>query len=120
MKYIDFHSHIFPPGVAEKVIDTLENYYHTRWTGTGELDDLLRNLRQAHITRSVIFSSATKPSQVVPINNFVGRLQQQYPPERKLTFMIGALQQDQLAGHEKEYEEWRWAVFSGLRYKDLK
>ncbi|MBQ9336872.1 MAG: amidohydrolase family protein [Lentisphaeria bacterium] len=79
MKYIDVHSHLFPPGVAEKVIDALENYYHSRWEGTGELDDLLRNLRQARITRSVIFSSATKPSQVIPINNFISRLQEQYP-----------------------------------------
>ena len=79
MKYIDMHSHIFPPGVAEKVINTLETYYNSHWEGTGELDDLLRNLRQAHITRSVIFSSATKPSQVIPINNFISCLQSQYP-----------------------------------------
>lgn len=78
MKYIDMHSHIFPPGVAEKVINALETYYGSRWHGTGELDDLLRNLRQAKITRSVIFSSATKPSQVIPINNFLSRLQQEY------------------------------------------
>ena len=79
MKIIDMHSHIFPPGVAEKVIHALETYYGSRWNGTGELDDLLRNLRRAKITRSVIFSSATKPSQVIPINNFLSRLQQQYP-----------------------------------------
>ena len=78
MKYIDMHSHLFPPGVAEKVINNLEKYYGSRWNGTGELDDLLRNLRQAKITRSVIFSSATKPSQVIPINNFLSRLQQEY------------------------------------------
>lgn len=79
MKYIDMHSHIFPPGVAEKVIDALENYYHSHWEGTGELDDLLRNLRRARISRSVIFSSATKPTQVIPINDFISRLQSQYP-----------------------------------------
>ena len=42
-------------------------------------------------------------------------VQQKYPAERKLTFMIGALQQDQLEGHEAEYEKWRWEVFRGLR-----
>lgn len=91
MKYIDMHSHIFPPGVAEKVIDTLEQYYGSRWVGTGELDDLLRNLRQAHISRSVIFSSATKPSQVIPINNFLSRLQSQYP---ELFLAFGTLHPD--------------------------
>ena len=91
MKYIDMHSHLFPPGVAEKVIAALESYYGSRWVGTGELDDLLRNLRQAHITRSVIFSSATKPTQVIPINNFVGRLQRQYP---ELLLAFGTLHPD--------------------------
>ena len=42
-------------------------------------------------------------------------VQQKYPTERKLTFMIGALQQDQLEGFEAEYEKWRWEVFRGLR-----
>ena len=91
MKIIDMHSHIFPPGVAEKVIHALETYYGSRWNGTGELDDLLRNLRRAKITRSVIFSSATKPSQVVPINNFLSRLQQQYP---ELLIAFGTLHPD--------------------------
>ena len=91
MRYIDMHSHIFPPGVAEKVIDTLERYYGSRWCGTGELDDLLRNLRQARIARSVIFSSATKPSQVIPINNFLSRIQRQYP---ELLLAFGTLHPD--------------------------
>lgn len=91
MKIIDMHSHIFPPGVAEKVINALETYYGSRWNGTGELDDLLRNLRQAKISRSVIFSSATKPSQVVPINNFLSRIQQQYP---ELLIAFGTLHPD--------------------------
>ena len=91
MKYIDMHCHIFPPGVAEKVINTLETYYQSPWTGTGELDDLLRNLRRGRITRGVIFSSATKPSQVVPANNFLSRLQAQYP---ELLLAFGTLHPD--------------------------
>lgn len=91
MKYIDLHCHIFPPGVAEKVISTLESYYESRWTGTGELDDLLRNLRRARISRGVIFSSATKPSQVVPANNFLSRLQAEYP---ELLLAFGTLHPD--------------------------
>ena len=91
MKYIDMHSHIFPPGVAEKVIHALETYYGSRWVGTGELDDLLRNLRRARISRCVIFSSATKPSQVIPINNFLSRLQSQYP---ELLLAFGTLHPD--------------------------
>lgn len=112
MKYIDMHSHIFPPGVAEKVIDTLENYYHSHWEGTGELDDLLRNLRQARISRSVIFSSATKPSQVVPINDFISRLQSQYP---ELLIGFGTLHPDfeDIAG---ETERIRALGLRGLKF----
>ena len=91
MKYIDMHCHIFPPGVAEKVINTLESYYQSPWTGTGELDDLLRNLRRGRISRGVIFSSATKPSQVEPANNFLSRLQAQYP---ELLLAFGTLHPD--------------------------
>ena len=79
MKIIDMHSHIFPASIAEKVIGALETFYGFRWAGTGELDDVLRSLRQAHITRCVIFSSATKASQVESINSFVASLQSQYP-----------------------------------------
>ena len=112
MKYIDMHSHIFPPGVAEKVIDTLENYYHSHWSGTGELDDLLRNLRQAHISRSVIFSSATKPTQVIPINNFVDRIQREYP---ELLLAFGTLHPD-FPDYEKEIVRIREMGLHGLKF----
>ena len=112
MKYIDMHSHIFPPGVAEKVIDTLENYYHSHWSGTGELDDLLRNLRQAHISRSVIFSSATKPTQVIPINNFVDRIQREYP---ELLLAFGTLHPD-FPDYEREIVRIREMGLHGLKF----
>ncbi|MBO7147060.1 MAG: amidohydrolase family protein [Lentisphaeria bacterium] len=79
MKIIDVHSHIFPPAIAEKVIYELENFYGFQWNGTALLDDLLRNIRKTRISKCVIFSSATKPTQVTSINNFVYRLKEQYP-----------------------------------------
>ena len=112
MKYIDMHSHIFPSGVAEKVIHALETYYGSRWVGTGELDDLLRNLRQAHIDRGVIFSSATKPSQVIPINNFLSRLQQQYP---ELLVAFGTLHPD-FADCPAEISRMRELGLHGLKF----
>ena len=112
MKYIDVHSHIFPPGVAEKVIDALETYYQSRWAGTGELDDLLRNLRQAHITRSVVFSSATKPSQVQPIHNFLSRLQSQYP---ELLIAFGTLHPD-YPDYKAEIRRIRELGLHGLKF----
>ncbi len=79
MKYIDVHSHIFPAGVAEKVIHQLESYYGYRWSGTGEQDDLMRSLREANVSRSVIFSCATKPAQVPVINDYISSLQREFP-----------------------------------------
>lgn len=79
MKYIDVHCHIFPSVIAGKVIDALETFYGYRWQGSGTLDDLLRSIRRAQITKSVIFSSATKPAQVPAINHFIHTLQSQYP-----------------------------------------
>ncbi len=91
MKYFDVHSHIFPPGIAGKVIHDLEEYYGFHWQGSGLLDDLLRSLRTARVGRTVIFSCATKPTQVAAINNFISALQSQYP---ELLTGFGALHPD--------------------------
>ena len=112
MKYIDMHAHIFPPGVAEKVINALETYYGSRWSGTGELDDLLRNLRQAHISRAVIFSSATKPAQVTVINDFLSRIQEQYP---ELLIAFGTMHPD-FPGCRNEIDRIRKLHLRGLKF----
>lgn len=79
MKYFDFHSHIFPAGVAEKVIHQLEGYYGFRWSGTGEQDDLVRCMKDGDVSRGVIFSCATKPQQVPVINDYISSLQRDFP-----------------------------------------
>lgn len=79
MKYLDVHSHIFPAGVAEKVIHQLESYYGFHWSGTGEQDDLICGMKEGNISRSVIFSCATKPQQVPVINDYISSLQREFP-----------------------------------------
>ena len=108
MKIFDVHSHIFPPNIAGKVIHELETYYGFLWQGSGLLDDLLRSLRSARIDRSVIFSCATKPTQVVSINNFISSLQNQYP---ELLIGFGTLHPD----FENYREEIRRIKKLGLR-----
>ena len=71
MYYIDVHTHIFPENIAGKVVSELEKYYGYSWTGTGEAGDLLESMEAAGPGKAVIFSSATKPEQVVSINNFL-------------------------------------------------
>lgn len=74
MKLIDFHAHVFPADIAAKAVANLEEYYGCRWHGTGELDDLRRGADEAGISATVIFSCATKPEQVININNFISKL----------------------------------------------
>ncbi len=85
MDYFDIHAHIFPPHVAEKVIAQLEGYYGFKWEGSGVYEDLIASMDEAGVRRCTIFSCATKPEQVVPVNEYLGSLQAQYP-ERMVCF----------------------------------
>lgn len=79
MKYFDAHTHIFPAKIADKAVAFLENYYHHRWPGGGDIDDLLASMDEAGVETSLIFSCATKPEQVIPANDFLYAAQQKYP-----------------------------------------
>ena len=74
MKYIDVHCHVFPETIAQKAVTYLQDYYGFTWQGTGLVDDIREGCREAGISRSVIFSSATKPSQVRNINDYIASL----------------------------------------------
>ena len=39
----------------------------------------------------------------------------QYPPERKLTFMIASLPEAEFIKKREAYETWRWKIFRGLK-----
>ena len=71
MKYIDIHCHVFPENIAQKAVDFLQDYYGFLWEGSGTPADLTRSSLQAGVSRSIIFSSATKPEQVPVINNYI-------------------------------------------------
>jgi predicted TIM-barrel fold metal-dependent hydrolase len=74
MKYIDLHAHIFPENIAAKVVNQLEGYYKMKWQGNGLLSDLLQSIDKAKVNKTVIFSSATKPTQVTAINDYISLL----------------------------------------------
>lgn len=79
MKYIDVHAHIFPPAIADKVVSQLERYYGYAWEGSGLVEDLLGSMDRHGIGRAVIFSSATKPSQVETINRYIADVCSAHP-----------------------------------------
>ena len=74
MKYIDMHAHVFPDNVAPKVVSQLETYYNMVWRGKGTIADLKSSMDEAGIDRTVIFSTATKVTQVKTINDYISGL----------------------------------------------
>ncbi len=78
MDYLDFHAHVFPAEIAEKVIRQLETYYGCQWNGSGECGDLRASMREAGVARCVVFSCATKPEQVTHINDYLASLGERF------------------------------------------
>ena len=74
MKYIDVHAHVFPDDVAPKVVAQLEGYYKMKWHGNGTFADLNKSIEESAVVKTVIFSTATKPTQVETINNYISSL----------------------------------------------
>lgn len=79
MKIYDIHTHVFPDNIVGKVIHQLEDYYGFAWHGKGVPGDLLDSMAEAEIHTSVIFSSATKASQVCAINDYIAGLVNAHP-----------------------------------------
>ncbi len=70
-KIIDFHAHVFNPKIAHLAIENLEKHYHMPWDCKGTLDDMKANMESSHFYRAVLFSTPTKPSQVIVNNDFL-------------------------------------------------
>lgn len=71
MRVIDFHAHIFPEAVAPKAVKYLEEYYKMPWMCTGVIDDIAESIKKTDVKKCVIFSTPTKPQQVLNVNNFL-------------------------------------------------
>lgn len=70
-KIIDCHCHIYPEKIAEKATESIGRFYLLPMAYHGTAAEMIRCREAAGITHSVIFSVATKPSQVRSINTFV-------------------------------------------------
>lgn len=66
----DVHTHAFHPKVAGRVLKQLNGHYNISPVGTGTLEDLLVRLHRAGLSRAVVHTAATDPSQVIPANNW--------------------------------------------------
>jgi predicted TIM-barrel fold metal-dependent hydrolase len=64
---IDFHTHAFPDGLAQKAIAALTADIDIRTFHDGKVSSLVASMDKAGIKKAVICSIATKPSQYAPI-----------------------------------------------------
>lgn len=71
MKIIDCHCHIYPDKIAEKASESTGHFYGLPMCYHGTAAQMLKEREKAGITHSVVFSVATKPSQVRSINAFL-------------------------------------------------
>ena len=70
---IDCHCHIYPEKIADKAVQGISDFYQIDMCCDGKLKTLLTENKKYGITHSLIFSVATKPSQVKSINEFIAQ-----------------------------------------------
>ena len=73
MKIMDIHCHIFPDRLAEKAEHSIGAFYGAPMYCAASVDNLLKEHRQAGITRCVVSNSAVNPAQVHNINSFLAQ-----------------------------------------------
>lgn len=72
MQIIDFHTHIYPDAVAHKAAQSIRDFYSIDGSGLdGTVGELLRQGKQAGISRYVVLPVALKPERVAGINDFI-------------------------------------------------
>ena len=79
MKVIDAHAHIFPQKIAERAVSSIGSFYGIPMDDDGTADVLLREMRTANVSQSLVCSVATKPEQVTSINTFLAGEAKRHP-----------------------------------------
>lgn len=77
-KLVDFHAHAFPDKVAKKAAEHLHSYYNMPLVSDGYVSDLIDRARKANVDKVVMHSTATKPSQVESVNDYIASLKNKY------------------------------------------
>lgn len=73
-KIVDMHAHAFDEKIALKATENLVRYYGDDAVSDGRLIHLLKSAEENNIDRLVLCATATKPTQVQLINNYVSGL----------------------------------------------
>lgn len=78
-KIIDFHVHIFPEKIAAKAVAATGDYYGIAMDHSGTIPDLLASGARINCSRYLVHSTATRPDQVVSVNDFICRAAAEHP-----------------------------------------
>ncbi len=78
-KIIDFHVHIFPEKIAAKAVAATGGYYGIAMDHAGTIPDLLESGAAIGCARYLVHSTATRPDQVVSVNDFICRSAAEHP-----------------------------------------
>lgn len=70
-RIIDAHTHIFPQKIAEKAVSSIGMFYDLKMREAGTAESLLESGKKIGTERYLVCSTATKPAQVVSINDFI-------------------------------------------------
>ncbi|MBQ7216305.1 MAG: amidohydrolase family protein [Synergistaceae bacterium] len=109
MRVIDIHTHTFPEKIAARAISSLQAKSHTLAFTDGTLESLSRSMSEAGITYSVIQPVATKPEQVIHVNDSSIAINERFPETGIMSF--GAMHPD-FEGYAAELER---LVRSGIK-----
>ena len=77
MKYIDFHTHIFPDKIAAKTVETLAAKANLRPRSDGTLNGLQKQIKE-HGVIAVALPVLTKPQSFDSVLNFAERINAEY------------------------------------------
>ncbi len=73
---VDFHSHVFPEAMAEKVLPGLNERAGIAFYNNGTVDGLLDSMTDAGVDISVVSRVTTKPEQAESVNNWLSGIRQ--------------------------------------------
>ena len=112
VKVIDIHTHTFPEKIAARAVSSLQGKSHTRAFTDGTINMLARSMADAGISCSVIQPVATKPEQVVHVNDSSIAINERYSETGIMSF--GAMHPD-FADYSCELERLARSGIKGIK-----
>jgi len=71
VKVVDFHTHIFPEGIASRAVEQLENHYQLQIKNNGTFDNFMNKFKEAELYKAVVHAAAVVPRQVPTVNDWL-------------------------------------------------